>query len=280
MDIKKELQEKDFKFKHKFGQNFITDTNLLSAIVKDAQIKKDDAVLEIGPGAGTLTKEILSATQAKVIAVEIDKDLESILQKNVGKYPNFELIFGDILKISPKELKEKFAEKPFKVVANLPYYISTPILFYLLENDFNVESITVMLQLELAKRLTAQKNTKDYGALTILLDYLGNVTLTRKVPRVLFTPAPNVDSAIVRIEINKNKFSIRYSEIAPFVKKSFAMRRKTLENNIVSGFGLTREEVSKAIEKCGFLKNCRAEDLTSTDFIKLYQTIFKTDKKE
>lgn len=272
--MKDELSLNDFKFKQKFGQNFLTDTNLLSAIVKDAKIEKDDYVLEIGPGAGTLTQEILKATNGKVIAVEIDKDLESVLQKKLSKYSNFELIMGDILKISPEELKKRFDGKQFKVVANLPYYISTPILFYLLENDFNIQSITVMLQLELAKRLTAQKNTKDYGALTILLDYLGDVSLTRKVPRTLFTPQPNVDSAIVRIDLTK-KFEISYSQIAPFVKKSFAMRRKTLANNIISAFDFSREQVESAIFECGFQKNCRAEDLTSQDFINLYNKLFK-----
>lgn len=274
MDIKKELTNNNFKFKQKFGQNFITDTNLLSAIVSDAKIKKDDCVLEIGPGAGTLTKEILTATSGKVVAVEIDKELEPVLQKNLQNYQNFELLMGDILKISPEEIKNRFESKAFKVVANLPYYISTPILFYLLENDFNIESITVMLQLELAKRLTAHKNTKDYGALTILLDYLGNVSIARKVPRTLFTPQPNVDSAIVRIELEK-KYDIKYSDISPFVKKSFAMRRKTLENNIVSGYDFSREDVGAAILACGFQKSCRAEDLTSQDFITLYKQLFK-----
>ena len=273
MDVKEELYNQNFKFKQKFGQNFLTDTNLLSAIVGDAKIGRNDNVLEIGPGAGTLTKEILKATNGQVVAVEIDKDLESVLQKNLQNFSNFELVLGDILKISPEDIKKKFDGKEFKVVANLPYYISTPILFYLLENDFNIKSITVMLQLELAKRLKAQKNTKDYGALTILLDYLGDVFLARKVSRTLFTPQPNVDSAIVRIDINP-KYGIKYSSIAPFVKKSFAMRRKTLENNIVSGFNLSREEVQGAISACGFAKNCRAEDLTSKDFISLYQKLF------
>ncbi len=274
MDITKELKENNFKFKQKFGQNFLTDTNLLSAIVGDAKISKDDCVLEIGPGAGTLTKQILTKTENKVLAVEIDKSLENVLQKNLGNFSNFELIFGDILKISPDEIKKKFNGQKFKVVANLPYYISTPILFYLLENDFNISSITVMLQLELAKRLTAQKNTKDYGALTILLDLLGKVCLARKVPRTLFTPQPNVDSAIVVIDLKENKYDVAYNEIAPFVKKSFAMRRKTLENNIVSSFDFSREEVQKAILSSNLKSNCRAEDLTTNDFVILYKKLF------
>ena len=136
-----------------------------------------------------------------------------------------------------------------------------------------------MLQLELAKRLTAQKNTKDYGALTILLDYLGDVKLTRKVPRTLFVPQPNVDSAIVRIDLNK-KYEIPYSQIATFVKKSFAMRRKTLENNIISSFEFSREDVAKALCECGFQKNCRAEDLTTADFLKLFLKLFPQKPKK
>lgn len=274
MDIKQELQKNDFKFKQKFGQNFITDTNLLKAIVQDAGITKDDCVLEIGPGAGTLSEEILKSTNQKVISVEIDKTLEPILQKKLSKYSNFCLIIGDFLKISPEDIKNMFENKSFKVVANLPYYISTPILFYLLENDFNISNITVMLQLELAKRLSASKNTKDYGALTILLDYLGKVSLTRKVPRTLFVPEPNVDSAIVRIDIEKDKFKIPYKDFAPFVKQSFLMRRKTLENNLIKAYDFSREKIKQDILSCGFKENCRAEDLTTEDFINLYNKIF------
>ena len=274
MDITKELKENNFKFKQKFGQNFLTDTNLLNAIVSDAQISRSDCVLEIGPGAGTLTKQILTKTQNKVVAVEIDKTLESVLRKNLSNFSNFELIWGDILKISPQEIKNKFNGQKFKVVANLPYYISTPILFYLLENDFNISCITIMLQLELAKRLTAQKNTKDYGALTILLDLLGDVSLTRKVPRTLFTPQPNVDSAIVVIKLEQNKYDVLYKDIAPFIKKSFAMRRKTLENNIVSSFKVSREEFQNAISSLGLKKGVRAEDLTTKDFVSLYKKLF------
>ena len=130
MDIKQILKENDFQFKHKFGQNFITDTNLLKAIVGDSDIKSDDCVLEIGAGAGTLTKEICQKTQAKVISVEIDKKLKPILEQNLASFKNLELIFDDILKLSPQKLKDLFDNKPFKVVANLPYYISTPIIFY------------------------------------------------------------------------------------------------------------------------------------------------------
>ena len=275
MDIKQILKENDFQFKHKFGQNFITDTNLLKAIVGDSDIKSDDCVLEIGAGAGTLTKEICKKTQAKVISVEIDKKLKPILEQNLASFKNLELIFDDILKLSPQKLKDLFDNKPFKVVANLPYYISTPIIFYLLENSFNLKSITVMLQLEVAKRLTAPVGTKDYGALTILLQFLGEVSLTRKVPRTLFVPQPNVDSAIVRLDLIKKDFGITYLEFAPFIKACFSMRRKTLENNIISSFPISRDEFKSACLKLNIKDNVRAENLDIFQFVSLFKELFK-----
>ena len=275
MDIKQILKENDFQFKHKFGQNFITDTNLLKAIVGDSDIKSDDCVLEIGAGAGTLTKEICQKTQAKVISVEIDKKLKPILEQNLASFKNLELIFDDILKLSPQKLKDLFDNKPFKVVANLPYYISTPIIFYLLENSFNLKSITVMLQLEVAKRLTAPVGTKDYGALTILLQFLGEVSLTRKVPRTLFVPQPNVDSAIVRLDLIKKDFGITYLEFAPFIKACFSMRRKTLENNIISSFPISRDEFKSACLKLNIKDNVRAENLDIFQFVSLFKELFK-----
>jgi len=280
VDIKTILKENNFEFKHKFGQNFITDTNLLKAIVGDSDIQSDDCVLEIGAGAGTLTKEICQKTQAKVISVEIDKKLKPILEQNLSSFKNLEIIFDDILKISPQKLKEAFSNKLFKVVANLPYYISTPIIFYLLENGFNIKSITVMLQLEVAKRLTAQVGTKDYGALTILLQFLGEVFLTRKVPRTLFVPQPNVDSAIVRIDLKEKDFGVSFEEFAPFIKACFAMRRKTLENNIISAFPVSREEFKTACLNQNINTNTRAENLNIFEFVSLFKELFKNNTKK
>lgn len=273
------LKENNFEFKHKFGQNFITDTNLLKAIVADSNIS-DDCVLEIGAGAGTLTKEICQKTSEKVVAVEIDKKLKPILEQNLGNIKNLEIIFDDILKIPPQKLKEIFKNKPFKVVANLPYYISTPIIFYLLENNFNIKSITVMLQLEVAKRLTAQVGTKDYGALTILLNFLGEVFLTRKVPRTLFVPQPNVDSAIVRIELKEKDFGVSFEEFSPFVKACFAMRRKTLENNIISAFKISREQFKTTCLNLNINTNTRAENLNIFEFVSLFKELFKNNTKK
>lgn len=272
MEIKTELKNNNFKFKHSLGQNFITDTNLLKAIVKDSNIEKTSNVLEIGAGAGTLTSQICLETSGKVVSVEIDKNLKPILDKL--SFENLEIKFNDILKISPQEIKQWFNGQPFCVVANLPYYISTPIIFYLLENQFNITSITVMLQLEVANRLGAKVGTKDYGALTIILDYLGKVTLTRKVPKTMFTPQPKVDSAIVRIDITDKKFDVSYSDFAPFVKKCFVMRRKTLLNNITKAYDVSKEDVQNALKTLNLNLDVRAENLTTENFVSLYKKLF------
>lgn len=273
MSVKEQLSLKDFKYKHHLGQNFITDTNLLKAIVRDAEIQSTDNVLEIGAGAGTLTREICSATTGTVYAIEVDKELQPILEKNLGEFKNLEISFRDILKVNPQDIKERFSQNPFKVVANLPYYISTPVLFYLLENAFDIKSITVMLQLEVARRLSAKPATKDYGALTVLLDLFGKVNFMRSVPRSLFTPAPKVDSAVIRIDIIPNRYTVIYNDIAPFIKNCFMMRRKTLANNLKQAYGIGRQLFDSACEVCDIDKDCRAEVLESPQFIALYKQL-------
>lgn len=274
MDIKQELKNKNFQFKKKFGQNFLTDTNLLNAMVCDAQICEGDNVLEIGPGAGTLTKQICLKNPKKVVAVEVDKNLEPILKQNLSEFKNFELKMADILKVEPIEIKKWFSGEEFKVVANLPYYISTPIMFFLIENGFKLKSMTIMLQLELAQRLSAKPNTKDYGAITILLEFLGEVCLTRKVPRQLFTPQPNVDSAIVNFVLEKNKFDVSYDEFAKFVKACFSMRRKTLQNNLSKHYDIEKSKIVSALEKCKLNESIRAESLSCEKFVELFKTVF------
>lgn len=273
MNVKEQLAKNNFQFKHGLGQNFITDTNLLKAIVQDAGIQREDSVLEIGAGAGTLTQEICAVTAGKVVSVEVDKNLQPVLKENLKDCKNLELKFADILKVKPNDIKNWFEGRPFKVVANLPYYISTPILFYLLENEFDIKSITVMLQLEVAQRLSAKPNSKEYGALTILLELLGDVTLTRKVPKTMFIPAPKVDSAIVRIDIVPNKYTVQYKEIAPFIKASFMMRRKTLANNIMKTYDVNRQQFEGACELCDIDLNSRAEALKCEQFIALYKQL-------
>ena len=271
-DLKEQLKSKKFMFKHKYGQNFLTDANLLKSIVNDANISEKDNVLEIGAGAGTLTRYILERTKNKVVAVEIDKTLQPILEENL-KNSSVQLEFCDFLKIKPEQIKKWFNGEKFKVVANLPYYISTPILFYLIDNQLPVESITVMLQLELAQRLSAKPGTKDYGALTVLLSMISNVSLTRKVSKKLFLPEPKVDSAVVNINFNYNKIDVDFKLISKFIKNCFMMRRKTLINNIMNSYNITREEIKNIFNMLNINENARAENLTDVQFVELFNNL-------
>ena len=262
----------NFKFKKKYGQNFLTDTNLLRAIVGDAGVQENDNVLEIGAGAGALTEQIALATSGKVVSIEIDRELEPILKKNLSKYSNVEIVFGDILRIAPSEIAAKFEGKPFRVVANLPYYISTPIIFYLIESALPITSITVMLQKELADRICAVPNTKDYGGITVILGLYGSIRKCRDVPRNMFTPQPNVDSSILSINIDENHRA-DISDISKTVKICFAMRRKTITNNLMHGLNQPRDRVEQVLFECGIDATARAESLDKENYIALTQTL-------
>ena len=273
-EINQLLKQNSFKFKHSFGQNFITDINLLNAIVKDANVLRTDNVLEIGTGAGTLTKQLSEATDKKVITVEIDKTLEPVLKQNLSECKNVEIKFGDILKFKPSDISQWFNNEPFKVVANLPYYISSPIIFYLLENNFNIQSLTIMLQYELATRLVAKPNSAQYGAVTVLLDLISNVKLIRKVPRTVFTPQPKVDSAVVRIDVDKNKWQVD-DKCLNFIKNSFAMKRKTLQNNLSKSYGIEKNKIVQVLALSEIEPLARAENLSTEQFVKLYNNFSK-----
>ena len=262
----------NFKFKKKFGQNFLSDVNLLKAIVSDAKVSENDNILEIGTGAGALTEQICAvATKGKVVSIEIDKTLIDFLTEKFKAQKNLELVFGDILKIDNKTIAEKFNNEPFRVVANLPYYISSPIIFYLIESELKVKSITIMLQKELVDRITASVGTKDYGALTVILNLYGKVKKTRNVPRTLFTPKPNVDSGVLNIELDPKVENIR--EVSKVVKACFMMRRKTLANNLTQNLGLNREQVQTILQEINLASDIRAERLSPQDFVKLTEKI-------
>lgn len=262
----------NFKFKKKFGQNFLSDVNLLKAIVSDAKVSENDNVLEIGTGAGALTEQICAVvTKGKVVSIEIDKTLIDFLTEKFKAQKNLELVFGDILKIDNKTIAEKFNNEPFRVVANLPYYISSPIIFYLIESELKVKSITIMLQKELVDRITASVGTKDYGALTVILNLYGKVKKTRNVPRTLFTPQPNVDSGVLNIELDPKVENIR--EVSKVVKACFMMRRKTLANNLMQNLGLNREQVQTILQEINLASDIRAERLSPQDFVKLTKKI-------
>lgn len=248
-----------FNFKKKYGQNFLTDKNLLNAIVRDAGIKKDDFVVEIGAGAGALT-EVLSQNAREVLAFEIDEELRETLLSLQLKNVNFR--FEDFMKVDLSELNE-----PFKVVANLPYYITTPIIFKLLEETEKLLSLTIMVQKEVAERMVA-KPSGDYGLLSVMLAFYGEAKITRIVKRNMFHPEPNVDSAVVTLEIQK-KFDVDKKKFYNFVKTAFSMRRKTLLNNLST---LYDKEKLKRVFGEEFLKR-RAETLTIEEFVEAYKKI-------
>ncbi len=255
----------EFVFKKKFGQNFISDKNLLEAIADDAQIMPEDEVLEIGAGAGSLTK-VLSARAKKVVAYEIDKTLEQTL--NSLNLANVEFVFQDFLGTDMREVESKFGGK-IKVVANLPYYITTPIIFKLLEQSTRLVSLTIMVQKEVAERICSKVGGKDYGILTVMTNFHGTPTIKRIVSRKMFYPEPNVDSAVLNILIEHRHEDVDKAEFFKFVKACFAMRRKTLQNNLSKVYfkdklksALTEEVLSR-----------RAESFSLDELLEIYKAL-------
>lgn len=253
-----------FKFKHALGQNFITDTNLLKAIVTDSGITSSSEVLEIGAGAGTLTRQICCVAK-KVVSYEVDNDLKDILSNLENEMENLEVVFNDVMKVPLDEIEKDFSF--YSLVANLPYYITTPILFKFLESK-KIKSICVMVQKEVADRMVAKPDTKDYGTITPIIDFYGRAEIKRIVSRNMFTPAPNVDSAIVTIAFDK-RYDCDEEIFKKVVHSAFAMRRKTLVNNLMKSFALKREQVENILASCELDKNVRGEKLSTEDFVLL-----------
>lgn len=270
--IKDIIRGVDFRFNKALGQNFITDSNLLDAIVADSGINGDDTVVEIGTGAGTLTRAIAKVAK-KVYSFEVDKNLQPVLALSLQGVDNAEVVFRDVLKMKDDELRSIVGDK-FKVVANLPYYITTPLAMRFIESSLDVRSITIMVQKEVALRFVAKLNTADYSAITLAIEMAGNAQITRNVSRNMFFPSPNVDSAVVRIDIDRTKLD---GENAPLlhklVRSSFAMRRKTLANNLSVAFQIDKQEAGKLIEEAGFSPMVRGEALSLDDYKKLTKTL-------
>ena len=264
------LKEKEFRFNRQFGQNFIFDTNLLRAIAVDGMAENSE-VLEIGAGAGSLTR-VLSGESKRVVAVEIDKNLKPILSETLSGLINVELIIGDIQKISDEEIRKYFSGE-FRIIANLPYYISAPLIMRFLESDLPVKSITVMVQQEVAERFLAKPRDKNYGAITVSASLYGKSKITRKVSRKMFRPEPNVDSAILRVEKDCRFEKEDRKGISDFVKRCFSMRRKTLLNNLMKDGLYSKEDCIFAIEKIGKGQGIRAEELKVEEFIELFNLI-------
>lgn len=267
------LKDNNFKFNKAYGQNFIFDKNFLKSIV-DMVATKDDEVLEIGAGAGTLTSMLAGSTK-KVVSYEIDNNLQPILNEALKDYPNAQVIFKDIMKVQMSEIEGNF-QGDYIMVANLPYYITTPIIFKFLENAKHLKSMSIMVQLEVAERLTAKPNTKDYGAITPSIDYRANAKIIKRVGRHMFTPAPNVDSAIVKIDFVPNKFDILDTHtMDETIKALFAMRRKTISNNLKSHFCLSQESIQTICNNTNILPTTRGETLDTQTIVNLSNEIFK-----
>ncbi len=267
------LKDNNFKFNKAYGQNFIFDKNFLKSIV-DGLVSSNDEVLEIGAGAGTLTA-MLSNHAKKVVSYEIDKNLQPILSETLKSYDNCKVIFEDIMKVDIKDIEANF-EGDYIMVANLPYYITTPIIFKFLENATKLKSMAIMVQYEVAQRLTAKAGTKEYGAITPAIDYRANAKIIKKVGRHMFTPVPNVDSAIVKIDFVKDKYSILDTHVLDeTIKAVFGMRRKTISNNLKSHFGLSQEKIETICENIGILPTTRGETLDTQMLVNLSNEIFK-----
>ena len=267
------LQKHEFQFKKKFGQNFLIDPHVLDKIVDAAQITKDDFVLEIGPGIGTLTL-YLCENARQVLAVEIDDKLIPILKETLQPYDNVEVLHGDILKQDIQQIADTYNDgKPIKVVANLPYYITTPIIMELFESHVPLANVTVMVQKEVADRMKAEPGTKDYGALSLAVQYYAKPYIAAFVPPNCFMPRPNVGSAVIRldclarvpVEVHNEKLMFR------LIRASFNQRRKTLQNGIANSTELsfTKEQAARAIEQAGFDVRIRGEKLGLEEFARL-----------
>lgn len=267
------LQKHEFQFKKKYGQNFLIDPHVLDKIVDAAQITKDDFVLEIGPGIGTLTQYLCEHAR-QVLAVEIDKNLIPILHETLSPYKNVEVRNGDILKQDIQEIAQTYNEgKPIKVVANLPYYITTPIIMELFESRVPLANVTVMVQKEVADRMKAQPGSKDCGALSLAVQYYAKPYIAAFVPPNCFMPRPKVGSAVIRLECREEAPVQVMDEKLMFrlIRASFNQRRKTLQNGIAnsSELSFSKAEAAEAIEKAGLDANIRGEKLGLPEFARL-----------
>ena len=266
--INNTLKKNKLHAKKKFGQNFLKDENILTKIRDISECDKDTLVIEVGPGLGGLT-ELLCEKAGFVIAYEIDNDLIDILHNNLSRFDNYEIINKDILQVDVNEDIDKYNFKKIYLVANLPYYITTPIITKLLTEVERISRYVVLLQKEVAHRLAGKPSTKDYGAITLAIEYRGKAKVMLEVNRNAFIPAPNVDSSVLRIDIYDEKKYFPKNEKLFFnlVKESFSQRRKTLVNNL--GEKYTKEFVVNMLKDNNFKETIRAEELTIDDFIKL-----------
>lgn len=258
--IRDVLKKHGFTFKKSLGQNFLTDENLLDSIAEAAGIGKSDTVVEIGCGAGTLTRA-LSKLAGRVYAYEIDRDLRPVLAETLAGCENTEVIFRDFSKENLGELYREIGE--YTVVANLPYYVTTPIVTRLLEEGAGVRGVCVMVQQEVAERFAAKEDTPEYGAITAAIALRGTAKIVKKVGRNMFYPAPNVDSAVVKIDFTENALPVKDKDMyRKTVRCAFLNRRKTLENNLMKSFSFSRETAAEILNRAGVEEKARGETLS------------------
>ncbi len=272
------MEKYGFRFTKGLGQNFIIDENVLERIMEGSDISKDDMILEIGPGIGVMTN-ILCENAKKVVAIEIDKSLMPVLSETVGHHDNLKIINKDVLKVDLLELfKEEFGDQKPKLIANLPYYVTTPIIMTFLEERIPVSDLIVMIQKEVADRIIAKPSTKAYGALSVVVQYFTEPSIITKVSRGSFMPMPNVDSAVIRLKVRDNPPVELIDESVFFltIKDGFGKRRKTLLNALSSGFlKISKDQARIALELAGIPENTRGEALSIDAFATLANAIYK-----
>lgn len=276
LDTREVVKKHGFKFSKSLGQNFLTDASVIEDIVEGAEINKEDFVIEIGPGVGTLTKKLLERAK-RVCAIEIDSKLIPIIKEEIGEVDNFKLINVDALKLDFKELIG--SEESVKLVANLPYYITTPIISKLLNEEYNFKSLTVMIQKEVAERIDASPNCKEYGALSILVQYYCDTHIVRNVKASSFIPAPKVDSTVIKLDkLDKPRVKVMDENLFfKVVKDSFNMRRKTLWNALKQ-IGLSSDNMKEVFDKADIDQKRRGETLSIAEFGRLSDEIYKMMK--
>ena len=275
MDLREEtiaiLNKYGLRANKKLGQNFLINESIIYDIVKKANVTKEDVVIEIGPGLGSLTKELINNAK-KVIAIELDPNMIDILKSRFGIFDNFEVIYGDVLKIDLEELIKGYDS--VKVVANLPYYITTPIIMKLLEDRLKIKSITVMVQKEVGERICATHKDKEYGAITVSVQYYSEPQIIIDVPKENFLPAPEVDSCVIRLDMREKPLVSLKDEKLFFrlVKGAFTQRRKTINNSLTCS-GKSKEEIIAALNKLGIDSKLRAENLSIQQYADIANTL-------
>lgn len=276
--LKQLIRKHGFSFKKAFGQNFLTDENLLDEIVESAGVIDSDTVLEIGCGAGALTRALAKKAK-RVIGYEIDKTLKPLLDDVLDGFNNVEIVFKDVMKEKIADIDANLGK--FILVANLPYYITTPIIMQFLEVSNNVSSMVIMVQEEVAYRLCAKEGTADYGAITVAINLRGDAEIVKNVPREMFTPPPNVDSAVVKITIDNDKFKdLDLKSIRNVVRAGFGNRRKMLVNNLMMAFKLNRSQAEAVLNSSNVSLTARGEELSSEDYIRLSEAIKKVQNEK